>query len=153
MKQIKLKSIIIEKVLRDGLEGEDEFKVTRQERDAFLESVRNFNKFRRAISRNGDLQETLSNLRGLIEYATKYTVHESGDWFDSVTVKRHMKSLQESYKLFEKTAQEMTQLQQRLENCFEDIGMTLNRYYEIKEEEESNSDEKIQNNMHSGDGR
>jgi hypothetical protein len=40
--------------------------------------------------------------------------------------------MQESYKLFEKTATEMTQLQQRLEALYEELGQTLGRYYKIK---------------------
>jgi hypothetical protein len=44
-----------------------------------------------------------------------------------------MKQLKESYKTFEKTANEMYTLQQRLEACYEDMGNTLNKYYDISE--------------------
>ena len=51
-----------------------------------------------------------------------------------------MKQLGESFKVFEKTAKEISTLQQRLESAYEDIGNTLGKYYDIKEimtEEES----------------
>ena len=36
-------------------------------------------------------------------------------------------------KVFEKTAGEMSGLQQRLESAYEDMGTVLNRYYKINE--------------------
>jgi hypothetical protein len=56
---------------------------------------------------------------------------ETEDWFDANTVNRHMKHLGEAYKIFEKTSQEMSVLQQRLESAYEDIGSTLGKYYDI----------------------
>ena len=42
-----------------------------------------------------------------------------------------MKHLGEAHKIFEKTAAEMSTLQQRLEAAYEDIGSTLGKYYDI----------------------
>ena len=83
------------------------------------------------IYRNQSLKETAQYLGELIEAASQLTLAETEDWFDGVTVGRHMKHLGESYKIFEKTAQEMSTLQQRLESAYEDIGGTLNKYYDI----------------------
>jgi len=44
-----------------------------------------------------------------------------------------MKQLKEAYKVFEKTANEVHTLQQRLESAYEDMGGTLNKYYKISE--------------------
>ena len=44
-----------------------------------------------------------------------------------------MKEVNTSVGLFEKTANEISQLQQRLESVFEDIGSKLGKYYEISE--------------------
>jgi hypothetical protein len=57
---------------------------------------------------------------------------ESGDWFDKVTLSRHSKKMNESLKIFEKTAEEMSKLQQRMEAVYEEIGETLGKYYDIK---------------------
>jgi hypothetical protein len=49
--------------------------------------------------------------------------------------------MNESFKIFEKTVNEITKLQQRLEAVYEEIGETLGKYYEITEEgEEENPD-------------
>jgi hypothetical protein len=70
-------------------------------------------------------------LGGIVEQAEKLTIDESEHWFDNVTVSRHMKQMNEAYKVFEKTAKEMTGLQQRLESAYEDMGSVLNRYYDM----------------------
>ena len=43
-----------------------------------------------------------------------------------------MKGLNESYKVFEKTAQEISRLQERLSASYEDIGQGLSKYFDIK---------------------
>ena len=59
------------------------------------------------------------------------TLQETENWFDDVTVNRHMKSLKESYKIFEKTTNEIMSSQQRLESAYEDIAEVLGKYYEV----------------------
>ena len=64
--------------------------------------------------------------------AEVFTMEESADWFDEVTVKRNIGSLKEANKTFVESAKEMFALQQRLEGAYEDIGQVLGRYYDIK---------------------
>ena len=42
-----------------------------------------------------------------------------------------MKQLKEAFKVFEKTATEMNTMQQRLESAYDDMGVVLNRYYQV----------------------
>ena len=82
---------------------------------------------------NSKLQEVTKTLKSVVEKAEKLTISESEHWFDNVTVSRHMKQLSEAYKVFEKTAKEISGLQQRLEGAYEDIGGVLNKYYKVNE--------------------
>jgi division protein CdvB (Snf7/Vps24/ESCRT-III family) len=68
-------------------------------------------------------------------------MQESEHWFDNVTVSRHMKQLKEAYKVFEKTATEMNTMQQRLESAYDDMGVVLNRYYQVNNSLNEFSDE------------
>jgi hypothetical protein len=43
-----------------------------------------------------------------------------------------MKGLNESYKVFEKTAQEISRLQERLTAAYEDIGQGLSKYFDMQ---------------------
>ncbi len=58
-------------------------------------------------------------------------LQETDEWFDEITVKRNMKQLRENVKQFNQSVHEVSKLQQRLEALYEEIGSTLNRYYEL----------------------
>jgi len=124
-----MKHILNEKYL-----GEDEdIKMTKEQKKSFLEVVSNFHKLGEMVYAKGGLQEVTTTLQSVVEQAEKMTIDESEHWFDNVTVSRHMKQMNEAYKVFEKTSKEMNGLQQRLESAYEDMGSVLNRYYKIGE--------------------
>jgi hypothetical protein len=123
---IKLASLVKLKEGKDSLEG-----MSTEQKKAFLEAVYRFAEGANEIYRQHSLRETSKYLGELIEAAHQLTLSETEDWFDNVTVGRHMKHLGEAHKIFEKTASEIETLQQRLEAAYEDIGSTLNKYYDI----------------------
>lgn len=119
--------------------GEQETpKMSNEDKRAFLESVGNFNSFGESIYRENSFQDMSESIGKMLEQA-KHVALQEGDWFDGVTVNRHMKGLSESYKIFEKTAKEMSILQQRMEACYEDMGGTLGKYFDINDVEEGNA--------------
>ena len=81
--------------------------MTSEEKRAFLEAVSAYKKFGETIYRNGDLMETYGAIKTIVENANKVTLEETGEWFDRVTVNRHMKSMNESFKVFQKTLSEV----------------------------------------------
>lgn len=101
-------------------------------KDSFLESLKQFNAHGQSIYGSKKLKEITDHIKSIVESAEQLTLTETDGWFDKVTVTRHMKQLKESYKTFEKTANEMGVLQQRLEACYEDIGKNLNNYWEVE---------------------
>ena len=125
----QLYKLINEKYL--GEEAEE--KMTKEQKKSFLEVVSNFHKLGEMVYSNARLQEVSTTLKSVVEQAEKMTIDESEHWFDNVTVSRHMKQMNEAYKVFEKTAKEMNGLQQRLESAYDDMGSVLNRYYKIGE--------------------
>lgn len=110
---------------------ESEVKYSREERGAFLESLKQFGNFKNAIYRPSKLSEIARQLSELIESAESFTLQETQDGFDQISVNRDLKEIKTDYKIFEKTAHEMTQLQQRLENVYENIGHKLGKYYDL----------------------
>jgi hypothetical protein len=114
-------------------EKENEKGMTNEEKRAFLEAVASYHQFGEMISHKGNLSEIHENIKTIVENASSLTIKETGDWFDRVTVQRHMKSMNESYKVFSNSISEVVQLQQRLESAYDEIGEVLGKYYEIKE--------------------
>lgn len=105
--------------------------LSKQEKQAFIEQVRRFSELGDSVYGKGDLEQLTTRVRDIINKADQIA-SESGDWFDGVTVKRHMKNLNDSYKVFEATAKEMNMLQQRLSAAYEDIAQGLSKYFDVQ---------------------
>lgn len=115
--------------------------LTTEQKQAFLEAVKGYKAYGESVYRKEGLTKVYESIRGLVEVANKVTLSETGDWFDGVTVGRHMKRMNESFKVFEKTLKEVSTLQQRLESSYDEIGEVLGKYYEINEIEEKDIEE------------
>ena len=129
----KFEQQLLKNILKENVGTDDEQKVTSEDKRNFLHAVSEYHKLGEMIYRANTLKEVASTLGGIVEMAENVTLQESEHWFDNVTVSRHMKQLQEAYKVFEKTAGEMSGMQQRLEAAYEDIGTVLNKYYKVNE--------------------
>ena len=112
---------------------EDEKGMTKEEKRAFVEAVAAYKQLGEMISHKGNLGEIHDSIKNIVENANNITLKETGDWFDRVTVQRHMKSMNESFKVFSNTIKEVSTLQQRMESAYDEIGEVLGKYYEIKE--------------------
>ena len=130
----KYEDRLLKHVLNEKYLAEDEdMKMSKDDRNSFLEAVSNFHKLGEMVYSNGGLQEVTKTLQSVVEQAETVTLSETEHWFDNVTTSRHMKQMNEAFKVFEKTSGEMNGLQQRLESAYEDMGTVLNRYYKIGE--------------------
>jgi len=110
--------------------GEEQLKLSREEKQQFMEAVKNFSAMGESVYGKGNLQELTERVRDIVEKAQNIALQDEG-WFDKMTINRHMKGLNESYKVFEATAKEMSQLQQRLSAAYEDIAEGLRKYYDV----------------------
>lgn len=118
------------KYILETLLDEQPKPLSKEEKAAFVERVKRFSEMSDSVYGKGDLEQLTDHVRDIINKAEQIAT-EKGDWFDSVTVKRHMKNLNDSYKVFEATAKEMSQLQQRLSAAYEDIAEGLRKYYDV----------------------
>ena len=108
-----------------------EFEYTKEERNAFMEAVRNYESYGEVIRRSEMLGECVKEISELVELANGFTLKETEGWFDNVTTTRHVKQMKEAVKVLQKEAQEIMSRQQRLEAAYEDIGSLLGRYYDV----------------------
>lgn len=103
----------------------------KQLRNEFVQACREYGNYRNTFASSNEIKRTISEIGKLVEMAETVTLSETQDWFDNVTVNRHMKQLGEAYKVMEKTGQELVTAQQRFESAYEDIGQVLGKYYEV----------------------
>ena len=125
---MKLKQILQESN-RDAFERS----LTREDKREIMDSVSKFNEFGSKIYKTSEIKEMVEAIKNMTQGASRLALQETDGWFDGVTVKRDMKEVAHSTKLFEKAARELSTLQQRLESVFEDIGHKLGKYYNINE--------------------
>lgn len=98
---------------------------------AFMEAVKQYGNYRESFIRSQDLQNKIKEIGQLIADAEVVTLQETDQWFDKMTVQRHVKQLKEAYKVMQKTGSELIQNQQRFESAYEDIGTILGKYFTV----------------------
>lgn len=111
----------------------NESKLAPEQKRTFLEAMKKFNEYGKNIYRESELKSTLAEMETLMSGASNFIIDESEDWFDGLTVKRDSKDINNTAKMFTKTANEMIGLQHRLESLYEDLGNKLGRYYDLGE--------------------
>lgn len=121
----------LNKINESIFEEEDSVKITEDERNTIMDSIKKYNELGKLIYREGNLVDVAKTLGKIAEFAEKYTIEAAGDWFDTVTIKKNMNQLKNSVKEFYKVAKEAQGIQDRLSSLYEDMGYILNRYYEI----------------------
>ena len=119
------------KYIYEMMEGEQQPSLTKEEKSEFVQSLKNFSAMNESVYGKGDLKQITERVRNIIERA-EMIVNENADWFDKVSMNRHLKELNGSYKTFEATAHEMSQLQERLALAYEDIGQQLSKYFDVE---------------------
>jgi len=119
------------KIIRESKQEENYRKLNGKQKKLIMDAVNKFNKFEQHIYRQKDVREIVEAIKTISEFAGRLALDETDDWFDGVTVKKDVKEISDSVKLFEKTAKEVGTLQHRLEAMYENIGGKLSRYYEI----------------------
>ncbi len=116
---------------------ETEIPLSREERNAFVESIRQYSGFKDEIYRSTKLKELSQKIGQMVEATEAFALQETDGWFDNVSVNRDLKELKNDYKVFEKTCEEMSVLQQRLEAVYENMGVKLlisaDRYKKVKQ--------------------
>jgi len=121
--------------LRNLIENvvKDEPTWSNEEKKRALEMIGKYNEYGHALRRETNLLEIAEKLQEISNYAESFTMNESEDWFDKVTIDRNMKDLKKLSESFAKLARETYVHEQRMEALYEDAGMILNRYFEIKD--------------------
>ena len=124
----------------------------KEHRNEFIEMVNNFGSLGQSIYKSGkdlkEISETINRVCGLAEV---FTLNETEDWFDKVTVNRNMKELTTLSKSFGKFAQEAQGLQERMSAVYEDMGHIVGRYYEIDDEDHVPGHEEDGDSIEEGD--
>ena len=106
--------------------------LTSEQKQQYIESISRYNEYRSVVHRSKALPEIVSEIKRMVEFASKNMVEESGDWFEGVSHRRNSKRLKETVSEFAKISEKIVKLQRTLESIYENIGKQLGSFYEIK---------------------
>jgi DNA repair ATPase RecN len=117
---------------------------TNEEKKTALEEIGRYNEYGKSLYREGgNLMELAHTLSKIAENAQRFVNKQLDEkeegWFDKVMVERNMKELSKCNEEFRKYAQEAHVLEQRMQALYEEMGTKLNRYFEIKDLNESSA--------------
>ena len=115
------------------------------------EAMGNFVKMGKVLQTEKNLKEIAHSLSEIATKAKTYTLSETEDWFDKVTVNRNMKELTTLSKSFKKVATEAQSLQERLSGLYEDMRHIVGRYYEVDDEDHEPGHEEEGGSIEEGD--
>ena len=129
---VKLKDAIKESWLNDKVRS-DRPNLTKEQKADILGKIAEYNRYSKAIYNENDLIQIANELSEMAENAELLTISETEDQFDKITVTRNMKELKNLSGQFAKSATEAQAFKQRLTGLYEDMGVILNRYFDIQE--------------------
>ena len=124
-RKLKLTHIIQEQ------EEREEQQLSPEQKKQFMEQIKEYNSFRKALQTEADLIKIAEQLSGLAQMAEKTVLAETDDWFDKVTINRNMKELKKINEEFQQTARDAKSVQERMVSLYEDMGHIMGRYFSI----------------------
>lgn len=136
----KLKILLQEKYLREksnqtDSERDEPIEYSNEEKRQFVDALASFSTFSDEVYIKRNLKSVVGALKTISEMAMnmlKKTSNNEDEWFDNITINRNIKTLKEDIKIFERTAKEITELQHRLANSYEEIAQILSKYFDVK---------------------
>lgn len=101
----------------------------------FDKQITKFKSLGKILYNLGKYKQIAQYFDSLAQNAEHYLVSKSDTWFDNITIKRNTKELKTYAKEFAKVAGEAQALQQRMLTLYEDMGVILNRYFDVPDEQ------------------
>ena len=108
-----------------------EKKLTAEEKRNLLQMVGKFNEYRRAMKLADELKQVAENIVYISEMTEKYGLHETSEWFEGVTLERDMKDIKRYANELHKIANKVHPEVQKAEALYEEIGLKLERYFNL----------------------
>lgn len=142
----KLLRNIVKNYIRESVATDNWFdmkpSLTEDQQQLLFSEIAKYNQFSKTIYREYNLIEMAKKITKLVEYADVYLNQMYEGTFDRITINRNLKELKAYSSEFGKIAHELQEKQDRLCALYEDIGLSLNRYFEIENDVEDDEGQK-----------
>ncbi len=130
---MKLKSLITEKRL--SIDSDNSMltrPMTSQELSNIADSVKNFKMYGQALQDETDLIDLSKTLSVMANGAGRVITSDKNiEDFDKASLMKDVKDLKQLATEFNKTAKEAMKLKQRMQRAYDEMGLKLNRYFDM----------------------
>lgn len=106
-------------------------KLSAEEKRNLLQMVGKFNEYRRVMKMADELKNVAENIVYISEMTEKYGLNETSEWFEGVTLERDMKDIKRYANELHKIANKVHPEVQKAEALYEEIGLKLERYFNL----------------------
>lgn len=104
--------------------------LTKEEKIKLRETIKAYNEYRKSLKADS-VYETASKIADAINLAERYAIKECGEWMEAKMVERDMKEIKKMAHKLQEESQKMKVVEKQLEMLYEEIGLKLERYFEI----------------------
>ena len=104
--------------------------LSKEEKIKLRETIKSYNEYRNNLKASV-VYETANKIMEAVNLAERYAIKECNEWMEAKMVERDMKEVKKmAQKLYEE-AHKNKSVEQQLEMLYEEIGLKLERYFEI----------------------
>lgn len=114
--------------------------LTKEEKVQLRETIKAYNEYRKSLKAEC-VYETAHKIMEAVNLAERYAIKECGEWMEAKMVERDMKEVKKmAHKLCEE-AEKIKAIEKQLEMLYEEVGVKLERYFEIADPIQNNPTE------------
>lgn len=104
--------------------------LTKEEKKKLYETIKAYNEYRGSLKAE-NVYETATKIMEAVNLAERYAIKECNEWMEAKMIERDMKEVKKmATKLYEES-QKIKGVEKQMEMLYEEIGMKLERYFEI----------------------
>lgn len=104
--------------------------LSNDEKRVLIDCMKKYNSYREMLKPNL-VYKTANSIANAIELAERYVECISEDWFQADMARRDIKELKKYSNKMLGEIEKMKTISKNIEQCYEDIGVKLDRYFEI----------------------
>lgn len=111
--------------------------LTKEEKKKMYEAIKSYNQYRESLKAEC-VYETAQKIMETVNLAERYALKECGDWMEAKMIQRDMKEIKKCASDMYAESQKMQEIEKKVEMFYEQIGMRLERYFEIADKVQEN---------------
>lgn len=109
--------------------------LSKEEKKTLIQTIEDYNTYRKLL-KGQTIYDTITKITEAISLVERYVVGNSDEWMQAEMAKRDIKEITRLADKLDDEATKLQAIEKNIELIYEDIGIKLDRYFEIKDIEQ-----------------